>query len=246
MMGQMKEIFFVGYKNESTVFYNPKEFLTFTMDNHGQTQILTKYPKNIIVKHISDSLEYIYNIESKEYTIIISQDSFKLENSYKSIAIDMENRVIFAHRSKNHKENPLQIFRLNLLNGKIDYTGLKGYPFRVIGENLFFYIETSSNADSPYDIFIANKKKLELPERIFENQSLNLDFEVSVDGKMIFGRSYQKTVIINIETKEEQIIKQIPIYNFNELPPIFSYDRKFLIFYQSEPFKIKKTKIIIH
>lgn len=234
--------YFTGYKNESVVFYDPNSWSLFTLKCHDR-QLISQYPSEIFVTYVSDFVQVLYNFKKREYTIIFENDTLKVGNDYLSIAIDDNEKILYATMPSNHEEYPLEIKKVYLKTGTIEYTGIRGYVHRIVGDYLFFYIETSSDADSPYDIYRVGKNKLEQPERIFENQTLNLDFEISVDGQMIFARNYMERVVLNLQTGRKQLIREVPMYNYAELPPVFSFDGKYLIFYQTNPFEIKKLRI---
>lgn len=247
-MGQVyDDIYFVGYKDKLPIFYNAEINSSFALCNDNDQKILKKYPQRTFLQSIIDSTEIIYDQNNMKYIIIIAKDTFIYGSNFIHLAINEENKTIFATLPKEHDEHPLEIIKINLQNDSIEFTGLKGYVDRIVNDYLYFYIETNPKvADSTYDIYIVNKNTLMGQRKIFERQSLNLDFEISADGNMIFGRNSKKRAIINIHTNEEQIINYVPIYNYNELPPIFSYDRKHLIFYQSKPFEVEKIKIEIN
>lgn len=238
--------YFVGYKNESITFFDPTSWSLFLL-KEDELHEISRYSAETFVTYVSDLTEVLYSFMKREYTIIIEKDTFKVANLYQSIAVDDNEMILYATLPKNHEEHPLEIKKVNLKDGSVEYTGTKGYVHKVVGNHLFFYIETDPlYADTPYDIYRVNVKELNKPERIFENQNLNLDFEISSDGQMFFARNLKERVIQNIQTGMKQIIKDVPIYNYAELPPVFSFDGLFLVFYQTKPFEIKKIGIDIN
>lgn len=234
---------FVGYLDGAPAFFERYTWSVATFVNNVEV-IKKNYHEGLFVQEISNEMEVLYCFINKEYTIILEKDTFIIENIFETIAVDAENRVLFASMPRNDQENSLRILRIDLDNNIATNTGLTGYVHRVVGNFLIYFIETNpQNADSPYNIYRVNHDKLEDPELIFYAQAINLDFQVSNDGSLFYGRNYQKEVVIEIGNKKEQIIKERPLYNSSELAPYFSYDNNLLIFYEPKNMMSKSIKV---
>ncbi|ALO13800.1 hypothetical protein L21SP5_00118 [Salinivirga cyanobacteriivorans] len=230
---------FVGYIDSLPAFYSLEEKSVFTI-NQRVRNFQKKYPAGIIPQRVEDDFEVLYSFEDEIYTVNIEGDTYSIKNKFESIAVDVHNKTLYATLRKTDSKHPKGIIRKDLVNKTTEYIGYDGYVERIVGDNIFLYKETyPETGSSPFKIIRLNihtKKEL----LVFEDQSLILDFQISRMGKYVFAENGKEYAIIDLDDMSKQLIA-LPMQT--DVPPFFSFNNQFLVFYHFASLKMEKVKV---
>jgi len=232
----------VGYIDSVPVFsvLESKKIISITGTD---TIEIRSYPQKIFPLVVMDEYEILYSFEKDQYIINKQDTVYYVKDTYDGVAYDYKNDLLYATIDVYSKNNPKEILTLDLRTWKKKLLGIEGYVQKVVGETMFFCIETELNAGNvPWDIYKVNLEEKGRIKLLFKRNALINNFAFSPDGKYLYAYNHKKEQVINTETSE---IQNIDGPGFSEESPFFSHDNRFLIFYNPYNFKTVKVQIKI-
>ncbi|ALO13761.1 hypothetical protein L21SP5_00079 [Salinivirga cyanobacteriivorans] len=231
---------YVGFVDSQPVFseLSSKSLISIT---ETDTIIIKKYPELLFPLQVLDNNEVLYNFKNEQYTINTQYKSYQIENVYSSITYDVKNNYLYATVDILDEKHPKEIVRINLETQEKEFLGIVGYVQKVVDNKIFFCLESEPREGNvPWDIYLVDLNKKESAKLIFKRNALINNFAFSKSGKYVYAYNPKVEQIINSETGEKQDIKGP---GFSEESPFFSFDNKYLVFYDPYSFRTVKIKI---